>query len=107
MRKGKVIRNDDNVYYNDNIMIKAGLALGISIIADALDYVMAPVFSLPVIGDVFDAAITGILFSITKSKVSSAINMIEFIPIVGDLLPVYTISTLIWILRERKGKFKF
>jgi len=27
-------------------------------------------------------------------------NLTEFIPFVGDFLPVYTVSTLIWIMRE-------
>ncbi|MBC8157200.1 hypothetical protein H7X64_03430 [Armatimonadetes bacterium] len=77
----------------------AALALGISIIADALDYLAAPLFSIPVIGDVFDVITTGLLYSITKSKVSVIMNLAEFIPFV-DFLPVYTVSTLIWILRE-------
>ena len=75
------------------------LALGISIIADALDYLAAPLFSIPVIGDVFDIIITGLLYSITKSKVSAIMNLAEFIPFV-DFLPVYTVSTLIWVIRE-------
>lgn len=78
----------------------AGLALGISIISDALDYLAAPLFSIPIIGDVFDVITTWLLYSITKSKVSVIMNLAEFIPFVGDLLPVYTVSTLIWILRE-------
>jgi hypothetical protein len=27
-------------------------------------------------------------------------NLAEFIPFLGDFLPVYTVSTMIWILRE-------
>ena len=76
------------------------LALGISIIADALDYLVAPLFSIPIIGDVFDVITTWLLYSITKSKVSVIMNLAEFIPFVGDFLPVYTVSTLIWIMRE-------
>jgi len=78
----------------------AALALAISIIADALDYLAAPAFSIPIIGDVFDVMTTGLLYSITKSKVSVIMNLAEFIPFVGDFLPVYTVSTLIWIMRE-------
>jgi len=78
----------------------AALALGISIIADALDYLAASLFSVPIIGDVFDVITTGMLYSITKSKVSVIMNLAEFIPFVGDFLPVYTVSTLIWIMRE-------
>jgi hypothetical protein len=80
--------------------ITAGLALGLSIIADALDYLAAPMFSIPIIGDMFDVITTGLLYSITKSKVSLVMNLAEFIPFVGDFLPVYTVSTLIWIMRE-------
>jgi hypothetical protein len=80
--------------------ITAALALGLSIIADALDYLAAPIFSIPIIGDVFDVITTGLLYSITKSKVSVVMNLAEFIPFVGDFLPVYTVSTLIWIMRE-------
>ena len=78
----------------------AALALGISIIADALDYLAAPLFSIPIIGDVFDVITTGLLYSITKSKAAVIMNLAEFIPFAGDFLPVYTVSTLIWIMRE-------
>ena len=77
----------------------AARALGISIVADAMDYLAAPLFSIPVIGDMFDVITTGLLYSITKSKVSVIMNLAEFIPFV-DFLPVYTVSTLIWIMRE-------
>src|SRR5215211_6057333 len=84
---------------------KALAALGISVIADALDYFAAPIFSAPIVGDIFDSFITGLLYSITKSKLSTAVNMAEFIPFIGDLLPVYTLSTLMWISKEsKKGK---
>jgi hypothetical protein len=76
------------------------LALGISIVADALDYLAAPLFSLPIIGDVFDVITMVLLYSITKSKVSVIMNLTEFIPFVGDFLPAYNVSTLIWIIRE-------
>jgi hypothetical protein len=84
---------------------KALTALGISVAADALDYFAAPIFSTPIIGDIFDSFVTSLLYSITKSKLSTAVNMAEFIPFVGDLLPVYTLSTLMWISKEsKKGK---
>jgi len=78
------------------------LALGISLVADLLDYLAAPIFGVPIIGDIFDVIVSGLLFSITKSKVSLIMNLAEFIPFLGDFLPVYTISTLIWILREQE-----
>jgi hypothetical protein len=40
-----------------------------------------------------------ILYHLTGSKTSTAINSIEFIPAIGDMIPAYTISTLLWILR--------
>jgi len=74
--------------------------LGISIIADGLDYLAAPIFGVPIIGDVFDIIVSGLLYFITKSKVSLIINLTEFIPFLGDFIPVYTVSTITWILRE-------
>ena len=76
------------------------LALTISILADLFDYMMVPLFGMPIIGDVFDLIITWMLYSITKSKVSLVINLAEFMPFLGDFLPVYTVSTVIWILRQ-------
>jgi DNA integrity scanning protein DisA with diadenylate cyclase activity len=85
---------------------KALGALGIAVTADALDYFAAPIFSTPIIGDIFDSFITGLLYSITKSKLSTAVNMAEFIPFIGDFLPVYTLSTLMWISKESKRRNK-
>lgn len=79
------------------------LALGISIVADILDYLAAPIFGVPIIGDVFDVIVSGLLYGITRSKVSLIMNLAEFIPLLGDFLPVYTVSTLIWIVREQGG----
>ncbi len=79
--------------------IRSASALAISVVADGLDYIGAPLFGIPIIGDVFDVIVAGILFSITKSKVSVIINLAEFIPF-ADFLPIYTVSTLIWIFRE-------
>jgi len=75
-------------------------ALTISIMADLLDYLAAQVLGMPIIGDMFDFIVTSFLYSITKSKVSFIMNLAEFVPFLGDFLPVYTASTIIWILRE-------
>jgi amino acid transporter len=85
---------------------KAAAAMTISLAADALDYFAAPLFDVPVIGDVFDVITTSLLYSITKSKVSTAMNTIELIPVIGDFVPTYTLSTLLWILRELKKRNK-
>jgi hypothetical protein len=75
-------------------------ALGISAIADVLDYAGAPIFALPIIGDVTDVIMMTLLYRLTGSKTSAAINTIELIPFMGDFIPTYTITTLVWILRE-------
>ena len=80
--------------------IRATAALGIAVVADALDYIGAPMFALPVVGDVADAIVLALLYRLTGSKTSTAISSIEFIPVIGDMIPAYTISTLLWILRE-------
>jgi len=67
--------------------ITAVFALGISVIADLLDFIAAPIFTLPIIGDVFDVIISGLLYSVTKSKVSLIMNLAEFIPFCGGLFP--------------------
>ncbi|MDQ3727425.1 MAG: hypothetical protein M3307_04225 [Thermoproteota archaeon] len=85
--------------------IRATAALGISVVADALDYIGAPLFALPIVGDVADAIVMALLYHLTGSKTSAAISTIEFIPVIGDMIPAYTISTLLWILRE-SGKRK-
>ena len=79
--------------------VRATAALGISIVVDALDYIGAPLFALPIAGDIVDAMVMAILYRLTGSKTSTAINSIEFIPLIGDMIPAYTISTLLWILR--------
>lgn len=79
------------------------MALGISIVADTLDYIAAPIFGVPIIGDFFDVIVSGLLYRITRSKVSLIMNLAEFIPFLGDFLPVYTVSTLTWIVREQGG----
>ena len=89
------------IVQNDTSFVRRAItALGISIIADGLDYFAAPLFSTPLIGDIFDFIVTSLLYSITRSKSATAINMTEFIPFVGDLIPVYTLSTLLWISKE-------
>jgi hypothetical protein len=79
--------------------VRATAALGISVVADVLDYIGAPIFALPILGDVVDAIVMAMLYHLTGSKTSTAINSIEFIPVIGDMVPAYTVSTLLWILR--------
>jgi len=86
--------------------LRATSALVISIVADALDYFAAPLFGIPILGDILDAVIVSLLYNITRSKISTAVNMIEFVPFVGDYIPVYTLSTLMWIAKELKSSKK-
>ncbi|HSN95994.1 MAG TPA: hypothetical protein VLR10_02250 [Nitrososphaeraceae archaeon] len=105
MRTLELIKQDGSAR-NSLFKLRAATALGISVVADALDYFAAPFFGVPVIGDIFDAIIVSLLYNITRSKMSTAVNMIEFIPIVGDFIPVYTLSTLMWIAKEWKSNRK-
>jgi hypothetical protein len=102
----KLIKSNEVQQFDSELSfgIRAASTLGISVIADALDYVGAPIFALPVIGDITDLIVTGLLYRITKSKVTVAINAIEFIPFIGDFIPTYTISTLLWIFNESRKK---
>ena len=85
---------------------RAASALGISVIADGLDYAGVPIFALPVIGDIADLLVMGLLYRITKSKRSVFFNAIEFIPFIGDFVPTYTLSTLMLILKESRKRKK-
>lgn len=98
--------NQNGSAKNSLFKLRAATALSISIGADALDYFAAPLFGVPVIGDIFDAIVVSLLYNITRSKMSTAVNMIEFVPIVGDFIPIYTISTLMWIAKEWKSNRK-
>jgi hypothetical protein len=84
--------------------VRAISALGISVIADALDYAGAPIIALPIIGDVTDVIVMTLISRLTGSKTSAAINTIELIPFIGDFIPTYTITTLVWILRELRKR---
>ena len=83
---------------------RAAAALAVSLAADALDYAGAPLFATPVIGDIADWIIMATLSAITRSKRSTLINAIEFVPVIGDFVPIYTISTLLWIYSESKKR---
>jgi hypothetical protein len=48
---------------------RATTALGISIVVDALDYIGAPIFALPIVGDVVDAAVMTVLYRLTGSNI--------------------------------------
>lgn len=74
---------------------RGAAALAVSVAADALDYAGAPLFATPVIGDIADGVIMASLSAITRSKRSTLINAIEFVPVIGDFVPIYTISTLL------------
>ncbi|HEY7570611.1 MAG TPA: hypothetical protein VH796_04500 [Nitrososphaeraceae archaeon] len=101
MRKLTLVNKHDNIKYQHmSFKSRAVSALIISIIGDLVDFIAAPVFDMPIAGDMFDVLLTSLLYRITRSKVSTVINMLELIPFVGDLIPTYTLSTIIWILRE-------
>jgi hypothetical protein len=82
--------------------LRAATALAISVAVDSLDYIAPGLFAMPILGDISDGVVTGMLYAITRSKRSTLLNMIEFVPIIGDFVPTYTISTLLWIYSESK-----
>jgi hypothetical protein len=98
--KLKTQQNKPNLGSQLPFEVRAASALGISVAADALDYVGAPIFALPIVGDIADGIVMALLYRLTGSKKSAAINAIEFIPFVGDFVPTYTITTLMWVLKE-------
>ncbi len=103
----KVIGQKKSNSSDRDFQVRAATALGLSVVVDTLDYIGAPVFALPILGDVVDVIMMAILYRLTGSKTSAAVNSIELIPFIGDMAPTYTISTLLWILREslkRKDK---
>jgi hypothetical protein len=61
-------------------------------------------FAMPIVGNISDGIVTGILYGITRSKRSTLLNLAEFIPVIGDFVPSYTISTLLWMYSESKQK---
>jgi hypothetical protein len=46
--------------------------------------------------------VTGILYGVTRSRHSTLLNLVEFVPVIGDFVPAYTISTIVWIYSESK-----
>jgi hypothetical protein len=46
--------------------VRATAALGISIVVDALDYIGAPLFALPIAGDIVDAIVMAILYQLNR-----------------------------------------
>lgn len=87
---------------------KAFTALGLSVVADTMEFLEIPLFAIPVIGDIPNAAIVSALYTITRNKKSTALNLIKFIPVVGSIIPVYTITTLMWMYAEsRRQDMKF
>jgi hypothetical protein len=88
----------------EDFKLRAGAALAVAVVADALDYALAPLSTVPILGDIPDAIVTSVLFGITRSKRSTLLNLIEFVPVVGDLVPTYTLTTLLWIFSESRKK---
>ena len=53
MVKSKLVKMNDSEFGKSSFKFRATSALGISIIADLLDYFAAPVFDMPLLGDIF------------------------------------------------------
>jgi hypothetical protein len=62
---------------------------------------------MPILGDTSEGIVTGMIYAIPKSKRSTLLKLIEFLPIIGEFVPAYTISTLLlWIYSESKNMRK-
>lgn len=70
------------------------IAFIIAFILDALDIVAIPIFGLPVIGDIAD--IIGIIILSKFIGVTALISGLELIPIAGDPIPFFLISTTMY-----------
>jgi hypothetical protein len=62
--------------------IRASSALAIAVVMDMLDYLASMLFATPLIGDISDGIVTGILYTIARSKRSTLINLLELIPVI-------------------------
>jgi hypothetical protein len=103
----KLVNQKKSNQFDQSFGARATAALSISIVVDALDYIGAPIFAVPIVGDIVDATVIAILYRLTGSKTSTAINSIELIPFIGDMIPAYTVSTLLWILKESTRKERY
>ena len=83
---------------------KAFSAFALSVIADAMEFLEIPLFAIPLVGDIPNAALVSALYAITRNKKSTALNLIKFIPVVGSIIPVYTITTLMWLHTESRSQ---
>lgn len=86
--------------------MRANSALVVSVGVDALDYLAPMLSAMQILGDISDGIAIGILYEITGSKRSILLNLVEFIPVIGDFVPAYTISRLLWIYSESRQKQK-
>lgn len=74
-----------------------GLALILAIINDLLDYI-GFIGSIPILGDIVDVGISGVLFVLIGGA-PALLSLIELIPFV-DILPTYTIIVLFSFMSE-------
>ena len=86
--------------------MRANSALVVSVGVDVLDYLAPMLSAMQIVGDISDGIAIGILYEITRSKRSILLNLVEFIPVIGDFVPAYTISRLLWIYSESRQKQK-
>jgi hypothetical protein len=86
--------------------MRANSALVVPVGVDALDYLAPMLSAMQILSDISDGIAIGILYEITGSKRSILLNLVEFIPVIGDFVPAYTISRLLWIYSESRQKQK-
>src|SRR5689334_21125348 len=95
-----VHKSASSEYHHTTFQLRAASALTISLIGDLLDYIAAPIFDVPLVGDIFDVILSSHRFRITRSKISTAIPTLLYVPFVGELITTYTLSTVVCTISE-------
>jgi len=67
-------------------------AFTVAAIADVLDFVLIHLFGLPIVGDLGDLITMALLFPAIGKY--ALIGAAEFVPVIGDLLPMHTASVI-------------
>lgn len=81
--------------------LKHWIGLGTAVFSDTVVEVLGGI--IPIVGDVIDLAQIGIHIYIFGARLPALPATIEFVPIIGDILPMHTASAVWAILDERKN----
>lgn len=79
-----------------------GLSLFIALALDIGDFLLAPIFMIPILGDVVD--ILGIMILTFLVGPTALLGVLELVPIIGDALPCFTAAVVLSRLFGKKPK---